>query len=431
VILWITPERQTIIDQNKDTRTSPKQPRRFGETSGRRGKSGGGSEERATAPSAEPARGEAEDRSVGTLELFFDLVFVYAMSQVTVLMLADVSWSGFGHGLLALVAVWWAWVCYTWLTNTSAHAGPLPRVLIFLAMAAMLVAAVALPQAFGARAWVFGSAFLVVRLIHVGLLALGVRGEAHVGSSALRLVPTLLTGPALLVAAAFVESPVRELLWILAAVIDFSGPLLVGTAGWQVAPSYFVERHGQVVIIALGEAIVEVGAGAETDLARPEVLVGVVLAVLVAAGLWWSYFGYIRTGAERRLRGAEGRDRARLARDSYSYLHLPLVAGIVFFALGVNKAIEGVDEPLPPLPALALAGGVALFFAADVAYRWRDHHQLATDRLLAALAAAAVIALAVSAPALATLAALAFVCALQTGWELWRQPEIGPVGRSH
>jgi low temperature requirement protein LtrA len=249
-----------------------------------------------------------------------------------------------------------------------------------------------------------------------------------VGSAALRLVPTLLTGPALLVAAAFVASPVRELLWVLAAVVDFSGPLLVGTAGWRVAPSYFVERHGLVVIIALGEAIVEVGAGAEENLARPHVLVGVVLAVLVAAGLWWSYFGYIRAGAQRRLQGVEGRDRARLARDSYSYLHLPLVAGIVFFALGVHQAIERADEPLPLLPALALAGGVALFFAADVGYRWRDHHQLATDRLLAALAAVAVIPLAVFAPALAALAVLTVIGVVQTGWELWRQPEIGPVG---
>lgn len=120
----------------------------------------------------------------------------------------------------------------------------------------------------------------------------------------------------------------------------------------------------------------------------------------------------------------------RLARDSYSYLHLPLVAGVVFFALGVHEAVAGVDEPLAPLPALALAGGVALFFAADVGYRWRDHHQLATDRALAAMVAAAVIPLAMFAPALVALAALSVVCAVQTGWEFWRRPEIGPVGSS-
>jgi low temperature requirement protein LtrA len=308
-----------------------------------------------TSSPAEQAAEDPADRSVGTLELFFDLVFVYAMSQVTVLMLADISWGGFGRGLLTLAAVWWAWVCYTWLTNTTDHDGPACRLLIFLAMAAMLVAAVALPQAFGARALVFGLAFLAVRLIHVALLALDVRSEANVGAAALRLVPTLLAGPALLVAAAFVNTPGRELIWIAAGVIDFSGPVLVGTAGWSVAPAYFVERHGQIIIIALGEAIVQVGAGAEDSLRRPGVVAAVVLAVLIASGLWWSYFGYLRGGAERRLRGTGNQERARLARDSYSYLHLPLVAGVVFFALGVHEAVADAAEPLTLLPAVALA----------------------------------------------------------------------------
>ena len=370
------------------------------------------------------------DRSVGTLELFFDLVFVYAMSQVTILMLSDISWAGFGRGLLALAAVWWAWVCYAWLTNTSDHDGPGPRLLLFLAMAAMLVAAVALPQAFGERALVFGLAFLTVRLIHVVLLALDVRGEADVGLAALRLVPTLLAGPAVLVAAAFVDAPGRELLWVVAAVIDLSGPVLVGTAGWNVAPAYFVERHGLVLIIALGEAIVAVGAGAEASLARPSVIAAALLAVLIAAGLWWSYFGYVRDGAERRLRGTADRERARLARDSYSYLHLPLVAGVVFFALGVHEAVARPTEQLSLLPAVALAGGVALFFTGDVAYRWRDHHQLAAARLLAGVVAAALIPVALMAPAVAVLIGLALVCLLQTSWDLWRHPAIGPEDSS-
>ncbi|GAB3269687.1 low temperature requirement protein A [Arthrobacter pigmenti] len=384
----------------------------------------------AAAVSGEQGSDTAAERSVGTLELFFDLVFVYAMSQVTILMLADISWVGFGRGLLTLAAVWWAWVCYAWLTNSSDHAGPGHRLLIFLAMAAMLVVAVALPQAFGAGALVFGLAFLAVRLIHVALLVLDVRSDADVGAPALRLIPTLLTGPVLLVAAAFVDTPLRELLWIAAGVIDFSGPVLVGTAGWGVAPAYFVERHGLIIIIALGEAIVEVGAGAQDSLGRPSVVTAVVLAVLTAAGLWWSYFGYLRGGAERRLRGAGNPERARLARDSYSYLHLPLVAGVVFFALGVHEAVAEVAEPLPLLPAVALAGGVALFFVGDVAYRWRDHHQLATGRLLAAVGAIALIPVAVFAPALAALAGLTLVCLLQTSWDLWRHPAIGPVDSS-
>ncbi|WP_345770813.1 low temperature requirement protein A [Yimella sp. NH-Cas1] len=202
------------------------------------------------------------------------------------------------------------------------------------------------------------------------------------------------------------------------------------TDGWSVTPAYFVERHGLIIIIALGEAIVGVGAGAEAALARPSVVTAVLLAVLVAAGLWWSYFGYLRGGAERRLRGTTGRERSRLARDSYSYLHLPLVAGVVFFALGVHEAVAAPGEPLPLLPALALAGGVAVFYVGDVAYRWRDHHQLATGRLMAAVGAASLIPVAVVAPALAALAGLTLVCFLHTSWELWHHPAIGPGGDS-
>ncbi|GAA3671629.1 hypothetical protein GCM10022376_09160 [Yimella lutea] len=141
----------------------------------------------------------------------------------------------------------------------------------------------------------------------------------------------------MLVAAAFFDTPERELLWIVAAVMDLSGPVLVGTTGWSVTPAYFVERHGLIIIIALGEAIVGVGAGAEAALARPRVVTAVLLAVLIAAGLWWSYFGYLRGGAERRLRGTTGRERSRLARDSYSYLHLPLVAGWCSSLSGCTK----------------------------------------------------------------------------------------------
>lgn len=212
--------------------------------------------------------------------------------------------------------------------------------------------------------------------------------------------------------------------------VDLSGPVLLGTAGWGVAPGYFVERHGLIIIIALGEAIVEVGAGAEASLTRPRVLAAVLLAVLIAAGLWWSYFGYLRGGAERRLRGAGDRERARLARDSYSYLHLPLVAGVVFFALGVHEAVADATEPVSLLPAVALAGGVAVFFLGDVAYRWRDHHQLAASRLVAGVGAASLIPVAVVAPVFAALAGLALICLLQTSWDLWRHPAIGPVDTS-
>src|SRR4029079_5323275 len=300
------------------------------------GNAAGGSDDR------EPHTGESQEtdgRSVGNLELFFDLTFVYAMSQVAHLMLSDVSWQGFGPGVLALPGLWWAWVCYAWLTNLFEVARVVHTTLIILAMAAMLIAVIALPTAFTTRALVFWLALLAVRLINAGMfIASSSQGEAELASAIRRLMPGLLIGPVLIVAAAFVASPYRELLWVAAAAVDFGSPLIARISELRVVPSYFVARHGSVIIIALGEPIVELRAGAE-DLHHPGVLGAVVLGVLISASLWWTYFG-LTAGAELRMQRTPAVDRPRLARDAYSYLHLPLVAGIVFFAVGARVSIE-------------------------------------------------------------------------------------------
>jgi low temperature requirement protein LtrA len=368
---------------------------------------------------------EPDERSVSFLELFFDLTFVFAMSQVTHLMLHDISWQGFGRGVLALLALWWAWVCYAWLTNMFEIARVIHTTLIIFAMAAMLIAVIALPTAFTTGALVFALALLAVRLINAGMfIASASRDEDELASAIRRLVPGLLVGPALIVAGAFVDSPYRELLWVAAAMVDFGSPLIAGTNGLRVVPSYFIERHGAVIIIALGETIISLGWGATEGLHHPGVLGAVVLGVLISASLWWTYFG-LTAGAEERLRRTSAVERARLARDAYSYLHLPLVAGIVFFAVGARVSVEHIDEPLEPLAALALTGGVALFYAGEVAYRWRDHHQLTVDRLLTAAASLMVFPVAVSVPAVLSLAVLTAIGVLRLAWELWRRPQIG------
>jgi low temperature requirement protein LtrA len=368
---------------------------------------------------------EPYERSVSSLELFFDLTFVFAMSQVTHLMLHDISWQGFGRGVIALLALWWAWVCYAWLTNMFEIARVIHTTLIIFAMAAMLIAVIALPTAFTTGALVFALALLAVRLINAWMFITSAsRDEAELASAIRRLVPGLLVGPALIVAGAFVDSPYRELLWVAAAAVDFGSPLIAGTNGLRVVPSYFIERHGAVIIIALGETIISLGWGATENLHHPGVLAAVVLGVLISATLWWTYFG-LTAGAKERLQRTSAADRARLARDAYSYLHLPLVAGIVFFALGARVSVEHIDEPLAPLAALALTGGVALFYAAEVAYRWRDHHQLTLDRLLTAVAALLVFPVAISFPAVVSLAVLTAIGVVRLAWELWRRPQIG------
>src|SRR6478752_2014425 len=244
---------------------------------------------------------ETDGRSVGNLELFFDLTFVYAMSQVTHLMHSDISWQGFGRGVLALLALWWAWVCYAWLTNLFEVARVVHTTL--------LIPVIALPTAFTTGALVFGLALLAVRLINAGMfIASSSRDAAELASAIRRLMPGLLIGPVLIVAAAFVASPYRELLWVAAAAVDFGSPLIARISELRVVPSYFVARHGSVIIIALGETIVELGAGATEDLHHPRVLGAVVIGVLISASLWWTYFG-LTAGAELRMRRTPAVDR--------------------------------------------------------------------------------------------------------------------------
>ncbi|CAM2785093.1 low temperature requirement protein A [Dermacoccus abyssi] len=275
-------------------------------------------------PGSEADSRDSDSGSVGKLELFFDLVFVYAMAQLTELVRDDVSWRGLGHGVLGLLAVWWAWVCYTWLTNTFTTNRVVFRCLVIAAMAAMLLAASALPTAFSTGALVFGLALLAIRVIHLVLFVVDAsHDDEHLRAGLLRLAPSLLIAPVLIAVAAF-PAPYRELLWIGAAIIDFGGPLVAGVEVFRVVPSYFVERHGLIIIIALGEAVVGLGTGASEHLQQPVVLAAAVLGVLIAASLWWTYFG-LTAGAEQRLKDTDGPERARLARDAYSYLHLPLV----------------------------------------------------------------------------------------------------------
>ncbi|MEV3902379.1 low temperature requirement protein A [Mycobacterium sp. NPDC050551] len=364
-------------------------------------------------------------RSEGNLELFFDLVFTFAMSQVTQLMLHDLSGRGFGRAALALLAVWWAWVGYTWLINTFDTTNVRHEAVVIAAMAAMLVAATALPTAFTSGALVFGIALMVVRLIHAAkFVAHSSNEDADLRRSIWRIAPAFVAAPACIVAAAFVDSPGRELLWVAAAVIDYGAPAVFGLGGFRVSPGYFVSRHGSIIIIALGEAIVELGAGAH-DLHRFEVIAALILGVGIMATFWWTYFG-LTSGAEQRLEQAQGLERAHLARDAYSYLHLPLVAAVMLFAVGAHASVAHANAPLPLLPAIALAGGMALFYLGDVAYRWRDHRQIPTDRTVTGLAAAATLPALLHMPAIAALGLLTAIGWIRLAWELWRRPRIGP-----
>jgi low temperature requirement protein LtrA len=359
------------------------------------------------------------------LELFFDLVFVFAITQVTGLLSDDLTWVGVAHGMAVLAALWWAWVGYSWLTNAVPAEEAIPaRLVILSAMAAMLIASLAVPGAFGEDGVLFGLSYFAVRLLHVALYALATRNEPEMSRAVLRLAPGFLGGPALLIVAGFTDDPVQGVLWVLALMIDYGAPLARGVLGFRVHAGHFVERHGLIVIIALGESIVAIGVGAAGLELGAGVVLAAILGMVVAAGLWWTYFDFVALAAERRLARAQGTQRAVLARDSYSYLHLPMVAGIVLVALGVKKVLADFGDPLGTVPATALCGGVALYLLGHNAFRLRDVGSVSVERLVAAAASLALVPLALQAPALVALILIAVLLATLVTFEAARYREL-------
>jgi low temperature requirement protein LtrA len=349
------------------------------------------------------------DKRVEPLELFFDLVFVFALTQVTARLADDLSWGGLVRGLLVLSAIWWAWAAYAWLTNEVDGRRRGVRLAIFGSMICMLLASLAIPGAFEDDALLFALAYLGVRLMHIGLFAAG-SDDVDVRQAARALALTATLAPALLIIASAFDGTAQVAIWIAVLALDYAGAGLRGIEGWKLSPGHFAERHGLIVIIALGESIVAIGVGAKgIELGAGELLAAA-LGVIVAAALWWIYFDAALERVEHRLQAMSGRARNVMARDAFSFLHLPLVAGIVLLALGIKKTLEHVDDPLKLLAAVGLCGGVALFLAADVAFRRRCLRFVDVPRLIAAAACLATLPLAVELPALGGLAIIAAIC---------------------
>jgi low temperature requirement protein LtrA len=323
------------------------------------------------------------EQRVTPLELFFDLVFVFAFTQVTSLMSADPTWGGLLRGMLVLGALWWAWAAYAWLTNTLNPEEGAVRLAVFVVMGSMLIAALAVPEAFGDHGVLFGVAYFVVRAMHLALYALAGRGDRDLLGAVLRMTPSSTISGVLIIVAGFLESEPRLALWAIALATDYGGVVVGRGAGWRVSPGHFAERHGLIVIIAIGESIVAVGVGAAGVPLGTGVVIAAVLGIAVTAALWWTYFDWVSIISERVLGQATGAARATLARDMYSYLHLPMVAGIVLFAVALKKSLEDVGEPLKTVPAAALCGGLALYMLAHVISRYRISRTIGHGRPVA------------------------------------------------
>ena len=356
-----------------------------------------------------------EGERVTSLELFFDLVFVLALTQCTALIAGHPTWEGIVKGLLVLGVLWWAWVGYAWLTSVVNPEEGSVRIVMFGAMAALLVAALCVPGAFGSDALLFACAYAAVRTAHIALFVLASRDDPDLRRSVQGLAVSTAIASGLLFLAAALPNGARVAVWAAALVLDMAGPMLFGAAGWKLSPAHFADRHGAIIIIALGESMVALGAGDKHAL-NAGVVGAAVLGVAVAAALWWLYFDVVALVAERRLlKAAPGRERNEIARDSYSVLHFPMVAGIALIAVGLKKTLADVSAPLGIETAAAMLGGAALYLLAHVAFRWRNIHRLSRQRLVCAVLLLAMVGVeaAFSPPSLATLGALTVVlCAL-------------------
>ncbi len=365
-----------------------------------------------------------EKSKVTSIELFFDLVFVFALTQVTALMAEDLTARGAFRGILVVSVLWWCWVGYAWLGNLVRADEGVMRVALFVAMSAMFIAALTIPEAFDdlpgglSGPVVFAVCYFVVRAAHFAMFWAASKGDAGLRRQLVRFIPGVLVGTGLLLVASQLTGTAQTLIWLAALIGDYVGTLLAGANGWRInSAGHFAERHGLIIIIALGESIVSIGVGVSALPISWPIIVASVLGITIAWALWWSYFDVVALVAERILEKLQGAERARMARDSYSFLHLPMVIGIIFLSLGLKKVLSyvgGADghtltDPLYGLPLIALYGGTALYMLAHVAFRWRNTHTVNPHRTVVALLLIALIPVGALMPALATLGLLAAI----------------------
>lgn len=305
---------------------------------------------------------------VSTIELFFDLVFVFTITQLTAVLAARTTWVATIQVALMLGVIWWMYGGYAWLTNAVAPVNTIRRGLLVAGMAGFLTMAIAIPNAFGGNGWAFGLGYFVVNLVHSGLFVLsGGRGAAR----ALRVLgPVNLASATMVLIGGISPHTWRYALWAAALALQIATPYLSPIGGFTISATHFVERHGLVIIVAIGESVVAIGVGIGEVHLDIETIGVAVLGLILAYFLYWAYFGGDEERAEHAIDAIEDPAvRARTALRSYGYAHYPMLGGIVALAAGVKKATAHAFGHVSLAQALALGGGVALFLMGDLIFR--------------------------------------------------------------
>jgi low temperature requirement protein LtrA len=337
-----------------------------------------------------PETDAEQERRTSYLELFFDLVFVFAITQVTTLIVDDPTAGGFARGALLLWLVWWAWGGYAWMTNAIAIESRAIRISFLAVMLGCFLVALGVPGAYGDDALWFAVPYAAVRVAHIGLYLWGLWLTPAHQAAVRKLAPWFLLAPMVVLAGGFLDGDARVLVWLTAAAVDVAGALTVANAGFRVSAAHFAERYSLFIIIALGESIVAVGVGASHAPRDALFAATVAVAFAAVATLWWAHFDFLALGAERALAALPIDRRGPMARDLYSFFHFGFVAGIIFFAVGAKKTIEHPDAPLSAAGRWALGLGTAIYVSGSVAGRFRAIRAIAWER--AACGAAAIVA---------------------------------------
>jgi low temperature requirement protein LtrA len=371
-----------------------------------------------------PATAVDQEHRVTPRELFFDLVFVFAFTQVATLLADDPTFAGIGRGVLVLAALWWAWAAYAALTNAVDPEKGLVGAALLVALIAMSLAALVVPDVFDDEGLLFGAAFFVVCAMHLALYALAGRGNRDLLGAVLRLAPWTLLGATLILVAGFTGAA-RIWLWLAALAVMYVGAALSGSTGWHLHPTHFAERYSLVVIIALGEAFISIGIGATGIGIGLGEVAAAILGLLVAASFWLAYFDFFSIRGERMLGNLQGAERVAFGRDVYAYAHFPMIVGIVLFAFAMKTIVGHVGEELDSPAAFALCGGSSLYLLTYSAIRIRIERRvrLSRGRFVAAIVLVLLLPVAMVVPALAALALVTAVWLGLHAYELvwWRQ----------
>lgn len=371
-------------------------------------------------PPAESGDHADDDRRTGYLELFFDLVYVYAITQVTTLLGADLSAAGFLRSGLVLALIWWAWSINTWAANAVSLRRAGPQVAVLLAGGGAFFVAQAIPDAFaGGGAW-FATAYLGVRLLVLAFYWFGLSAEEDHRAALLTFAPGAALSPIVVLVGGFVDQPARQWIWSAALAIDLAAALNAGRGAFHINAAHFAERYALIIIVALGEAVVAIGLATGTVERDAGFFFAVVATLALAGLLWWGYFGWVAEAAEAGLRSRSVHARGVIARDLYTFFHFPMVAGIVVVAVAAKKVVAHPGEPLPDGALVALGLGLALFLSGFVAGRLRAQGTWAVERLAAIVGIVAICLVLRDAPAIAVVVACGAILGLALVVE-WRR----------